>query len=261
MRSGFKHIWPTPSADCHYEGFACVFYSLLSPFGCLCFSKSHAPYGRVYFSLYVPGMHFERCCEKLAKAKARSLVPPVLLFNTSPNTHYHLWLKGWSPGRWLGGDDGPKLRLCDLPPTVSAGTTALRWLGMPLGRQLISWQRAKLCQRALLLRPTQASLWAASSRWGPCCRCRPLWISELRRPRGYLRMGRNSRKLSNQGKSAVSYKEAVSGQPLQVNSRCRVAEACWGPWGSMGPAWWAVEWQQSLLLLARDGLTALFGVG
>lgn len=37
-------------------------------------------------------------------------------------------------------------------------------------------------------------------------------------------MGRNSRELNSQRKSAVSYKEAVSGQSLQVNSRCRVAE-------------------------------------
>lgn len=137
--SGFKYILPTPSADCCYEGFACAFYSLLSPFGCLCFSKSHAPYGRVYFSLYVPGMHFEYRCEQLAKAKARSLVPPVLLFNTFRNTYHHLWLTGLSPGSGAGGDDGPKLGLCDFSLTVSAGSTALTPPGMPLGHQLISW--------------------------------------------------------------------------------------------------------------------------
>lgn len=58
LHSGFKYIWPTPTADCHCEDFACAFYSLLSPFSCLFFSKAHVPYGRVYFSLYVPGMHF-----------------------------------------------------------------------------------------------------------------------------------------------------------------------------------------------------------
>lgn len=81
VHCGFKYIWPAPSANCCCEDFAFVFYSLLSPFGCLCFSKSHAPYGRVYyFSLYVPGMHFEYCCEQLAKAKAGYLVPSVVLF-------------------------------------------------------------------------------------------------------------------------------------------------------------------------------------
>lgn len=74
-------------------------------------------------------------------------------------------------------------------------------------------------------------------------------------------MGRNSRELSNQGESAVSYKAGVRGQALRVSSRCRGAEACGGPWGSMGPAWRAVGWQQSLLLLAGDELTAVFGVG
>lgn len=65
VHNGFKYIWPAPSANCCYEDFAFVFYSLLSPSACLCFSKSHAPYGRVYyFSLYVPGMHLKYCCEQ-----------------------------------------------------------------------------------------------------------------------------------------------------------------------------------------------------
>lgn len=72
VHSGFKYIWPTPRANCRYEDFARAFYSLLSPFGCLCFSKSHAPYGRVYFSLYVPGMHFEYRCEV---SKSQSRIP------------------------------------------------------------------------------------------------------------------------------------------------------------------------------------------
>jgi len=139
VHSGFKHIRPTPSAYPCYEGFTGVFYSLLSPFGCLCCSKSHAPYGRVYFSLYGPGMHFEYCCEQSAKAKGRSLVPPVLLFNTSLNTHHHLWLKGLPLRRWAaGGDGGPKLSLSDLSRAVRAGSRALELLGMPLGHRLIS---------------------------------------------------------------------------------------------------------------------------
>lgn len=81
VHCGFKYIWPAPSAKCCYEDF--VFYSLLSPCACLHFSKSPAPYGRVYyFSLYAPGIHFEYCCEQWAKAKAGYLVPSVLLFHS-----------------------------------------------------------------------------------------------------------------------------------------------------------------------------------
>lgn len=51
-------------------------------------------------------------------------------------------------------------------------------------------------------------------------------------------MGRNRRELSSQRESAVTYKEAISGQPLQVNSRCRAAERGWlRHAGTLGEAW------------------------
>lgn len=83
VHSGFKYIWPVPSANCCYEDFAFVFYSLSHLLPASAFPNHMLLTAVYYFSLYVSGMYFEYHCEQLAKAKAGYLIPLVLLYNTS----------------------------------------------------------------------------------------------------------------------------------------------------------------------------------
>lgn len=102
----------------------------------VCFSKWHAPYGRVSFSLSVwsvPGIYFECCCDHLLKAKVRAKSksqkqkPPLLPF-TAIHSLTEITVCGEMGGQMMAPSLGTAFSVY---PSVSAGNTDVLLLGMP----------------------------------------------------------------------------------------------------------------------------------
>jgi len=96
----------------------------------VCFSKWHAPYGRVSISLSawsVPGIYFQHCCDHSLKAKTKTFMPPLLPF-TAIHSLTEITVCGEMGGQMMAPSLGTAFGVY---PSVSAGNTDVLLLGMP----------------------------------------------------------------------------------------------------------------------------------